>query len=203
MMRLKISLVAIGVASAMVAEAAMSHVEGSPYNGIAQRNLFGLRAPVIANTAAPTAPVALPKLTLTGITTIFGKRVAFITLAAIKPGQAPESFMLAEGQGFNGVEITGIDERAGVVKVMNHGMAQVLDFDHDGVRPSDIPHDPMPQGRILPRPEALRSEVGNEASLTSEEQVALIEIQRVKFQQENNPIHTILPPTEMTAETSR
>jgi hypothetical protein len=200
MMRLKMLLMAMAVVSAMVGEAAMARVESSAYNGIAQRNLFGLHAPVVADTAAPAAPIALPKLTLTGITTIFGKREAFITLAATKPGQLPESFMLAEGQGFNEVEVTAIDERVGIVRVMNHGEWQVLDFDHDGVRPSNTPHDAMPQERILPRPEALPSGAGNEGSLTPEEQVALIEIQRVKFQRENNPIQTILPPTEMPAE---
>jgi hypothetical protein len=190
--------VAIGLVSTTVAEAAMSRLEGSPYGGIAQRNLFGLHAPIAAPTAPLTAPVALPKITLTGIATIFGKRVAFITLAATKSGQLPESFMLAEGQGFNGVEVTAIDERAGVVRVMNHGEPQMLDFDHDGVRPLDMPGGSMPRERTLPPPEA---GVRTDAALTREEQVALIEVQRVKFQQENNPIQAILPPTEMTPET--
>jgi len=199
MRRLTILLMVIGVASAPIAEAAMSRLEDSPYNGIAPRNLFGLHAPVVV-TAPPVAPVAPPKITLTGITTIYGKRVAFFTVAAIKPGQPQESFMLAEGQGFNGVEVTAIDERAGVVKVMNHGEPQVLDFDHDGVRPSDLsPRDPVPREKTLPRPEPT---VRAEAALTPEEQVALIEIQRIKFQQENNPIHTILPQTELTPETT-
>jgi hypothetical protein len=198
-MRLTMSLLAIGLASTTVAEAAMSRLEDSPYNGIAPRNLFGLHAPVIVLTATPAVPVAPPKITLTGITTIYGKRVAFVTVAAIRPGQPPESFMLAEGQRFNEVEVTAIDEKAGVVRVMNHGESQVLDFVHDGVRPSDLPpRDPMPRENTLPRPEpGMRAQ----AALTPEEQVALIEIQRVKFQQENNPIHTILPQTEMTPET--
>jgi hypothetical protein len=197
MMRFTMWLVAIGVGLTTVVEAGISRAEDSPYGGIAQRNLFGLHAPV-AVAAQPPAPVALPKLTLTGITTLFGRPIVFITMAAIKPGQPLESFMLAEGQGFNGVEVTAIDKRAGVVRVMNHGEAQALDFDHNGVKPSDIPYDAMPREKTLPRPDAAGFGVRNETALTPEEQVALIEIQRVKFQQENNPIQAILPRTEMT-----
>jgi hypothetical protein len=172
----------------------------SPYAEIAKRNVFGLSAPVITVVAPTTKPLALPKITLTGITTILGRRMAFLTISAVKAGEAAESFMLAVGQGVNDIEVKNIDERAGVVSVVNHGESQILNFDRDGAKTPGPPNDPAPREPILPRP-APPSTVSGEAPLTPEEQVALIEIQRVKYQQENNSIHDILPPTEMTPAT--
>jgi hypothetical protein len=107
--------------------------------------------------------------------------------------------MLAEGQGVNDIEVKTIDEKAGIVRVINHGESQVLDFVHDGAKTPEPRNDPTPQAPTLPRPAP--THVQNETPLTPEEQVALIEIQRVKYQQENDPTHAILPRTEMTPET--
>src|ERR1700722_12983016 len=60
---------------------------GSPYTGIVERNVFNLHDP-----PKPPDPAdlikkdPLPKLTLTGITTILGKKVTFLTIPAPKPG---------------------------------------------------------------------------------------------------------------------
>lgn len=202
---------------------------GGPYDSIVDRNVFNLHPPappVDSKTLTPPTPP--PKLTLTGITTILGKKVTFLTMPASKPGQPPESLMLAEGQAQNEVEIKNIDEKAGVVKVLNHGDEQTLDFDHDGAKPSGPPPMPVPN-QPFPAPSApppgvmslpppanvirpIRSlpgrnnnpfsgnNGGNQSALTAEEQTALIEIQRVKAMQENDPIQHILPPTDMTPE---
>jgi len=216
----------------------------NPYSAIVERNVFNLHAP-----PPPVNPADLikktppPKITLTGITTILGKKVAFLTTPPVKPGGPPESVMLAEGQAQNEIEVKSIDEKAGVVQVVNHGEAQPLDFEHDGAKPSGPPGGmPMPITLPAPQPAApppgvqpmpnagsmirpLRSlpasnpgannntggpGFGGTASagsfgvpqnnLTPEEQVALIEIQRVKAMQEKDPVSTILPPTEMTPE---
>jgi len=183
----------MGLVSIVAANAATS---GSPYELIVERNVFRLSAPVVTVAVPPTKPILLPKITLTGITTILGRRMAFITIAGIKPGEAAESFMLAEGQGVNEVVVKNIDERAGVVSIINHGESQFLDFDHNGAKTPDPRNDPdhWEPGTPLPG-------VRHRTPLTPEEQVALIEIQRVKYQQENNPIRNILPPTELTPET--
>jgi len=216
----------------------------TPYNAIIERNVFNLHAP-----PPPVNPADLikesppPKITLTGITTILGQKKTFLTIPPTKPGTPPESMMLAEGQAQNEVEVKRIDEKAGVVEVMNHGHPQTLDFDHDGVKPSGAPPAGAPQTMAMPTPAApppyvtpmpppanvirpLRSlaprsgsnpspENNNgfgaanssgtvapqgQSSLTPEEQVALIEIQRIKYRQENNPIHKIFPTTELTPE---
>jgi hypothetical protein len=173
-----------------------------PYDGIVERNVFNLHAPPPAiNPADLIQHTPPPKVTFTGITTILGKKLAFLTIPAAKPGALPESMMLAEGQAQDEIEVKQIDEKAGVVKILNHEEPQTLDFDHDGVKPSAAPPStrlppPAPPPNVI-RP--LRS-LPPRSSLTPEEQVALIEIQRVKYQQENNPIGHILPPTEMTPE---
>jgi hypothetical protein len=105
-----------------------------------------------------------------------------------------------EGQGANEIEVKKIDEKAGVVSILNHGESQILDFVHDGVKASGPQNGPEPREQLFPRP-VLPAAVHRETSLTPEEQVALIEIQRVKYQQENNPIQNILPSTELTPET--
>jgi hypothetical protein len=165
------------------ASAAMSQSQIAPYHGIVERNVFDLRALVVVTKEPLPNPIALPKITLIGITTIFGRTIAFITIAGNKPGQPPESVMLAEGQALHEIELKTIDYKSGIVQVINHGQARTLDFDGDDA----LPRCPAP----LPR---------SEAPLKPEEQVALIEIQREKFRQENDPVGQILPPTEMMSE---
>lgn len=43
--------------------------------------------------------------------------------------------MLAEGQAQDEIEVRQIDEKAGSVKVVNHGEEQDLDFEHNGAQP--------------------------------------------------------------------
>lgn len=100
----------------------------TPYDAIAKRNLFHLQPAVVAE-APPPKSTPLPKLTLTGVTTILGRRVAFITISGVKAGDAPQSLMVTEGEVVNGIEVKSIDERAGIVNVVNGGEWQILDFD--------------------------------------------------------------------------
>jgi hypothetical protein len=181
---------------------AVSNMTG-PYDGIAERNVFHLQPAPLQHIIDPEPfRPQPPKITLTGITTILGRKVAFLTAPAAKPGALPESMMLAEGQAQDGVEVREIDEKAGVVKIINHDEPQTLDFEHDGAKatsPSPVlgPNLLRPvehQPGVAPGPPPSRSNV------SPEEQVALIEVQRVKYRLENNPLSGILPPTELTAE---
>jgi hypothetical protein len=110
------------------AEASVSTPYNGIYNGIADRNLFGLRAPVPSGVENPAPTPAIPKITLTGITTILGRKVAFVTIASVKTGQPPEFLMLAEGQAADGFEMKEIDEKAGFVKITGYGQEMTLDF---------------------------------------------------------------------------
>jgi hypothetical protein len=233
----------VGVLLSAAAKAVTSEgTPNQPYSAIVERNVFNLHAP-----PPPLNPADLikkqppPKITLTGITTILGKKNTFLTTPPTKPGSPPDSVMLAEGQAQNDIEVKSIDEKAGVVQVVNHGEPQTLDFEHDGAKvtgpppgqappaasfpPPALPQAspvpiPQPQNNNIPRPlRSLQGRGGNpfsgnnggafggglngnnnaqSSAITPEEQVALIEIQREKFRQENNPIQSLLPPTEMS-----
>jgi hypothetical protein len=108
-------------------------VAATPYKGIAARNVFALitppmRAPdpVVVKPAPPVADV-----TLNGIVAGFGMPTrAWIKMRASgssgRGSMGEESFMLAEGQRAGDVTVLGINERSGVVKVMNSGLEQLL-----------------------------------------------------------------------------
>jgi len=190
-----ILLLALGMAAC---NAHALEARQTPYDKIAERNLFQLHAAPIVEPLRPTV-IPPPKATLTGITTILGRRMAFITIEGTKahPG---ESVVLVEGGAASGIEVKGIDEKAGTVSILNGGELQILKF--EPARPSgqqlvgvfqmevilDSSRSPVPQV-------AAKAKV--EPSLSPEEQTALIELQRIKFQMEGNPAQVILPPTEL------
>src|SRR5262249_42736719 len=85
------------------------------------------------------------KITLTGITTIVGKRVLMKTAPPQgKPGEAPkteQSYILSEGQREGDIEVIEINEKLGSVKVNNAGTVQTLTFEKDGAK---LPATPAP-----------------------------------------------------------
>jgi len=235
--KMRFCVLTLGVLSGASAIAATSADADAPYGAIVERNVFNLHAPPPpVNPADLIKKIPPPKIILTGIMTLSGQKKTFLTIPSPKPGAPPESVILAEGQRQNGIEVKRIDEKAGVVEVMNHDESQTLDFEHDGAKPSGMVAGGLPQPMPLPLPappppnvtpmpgnviRPLRSlsprsdtsgvggAVGSanenaqaQSQLTPEEQVALIEIQRVKYQQERNPISKIFPRTELTPETT-
>ena len=109
--------------------ALVSDGQGCPYLGIVQRNAFNLRgpSPLIEDATARLSP--FPKITLTGITTILGRKIAFITIAGSKAGQLPESLMLTEGQVQGEIQVHEIDEKAGCVKIIDYSRELIIGFD--------------------------------------------------------------------------
>ncbi|HWV98110.1 MAG TPA: hypothetical protein VNZ64_00325 [Candidatus Acidoferrum sp.] len=111
-------------------------ITDGPYAGIVARNVFALKpAPV----AVPIEEVKPPpsKITLTGITTILGRKQALMKTPppAGKPGEPPkgeQSYILGEGEREGDIEVLQIDEKAGTVKVKNGDVLVVLNFDKDG-----------------------------------------------------------------------
>jgi hypothetical protein len=90
----------------------------NPYHRIIERNLFGLRPRGSASSQIPRAP--LPKITLTGITTLFkGKRALLKVQLATRPAQAlkEQSLILAEGQQEGSIEVLEINEKTAWVKL--------------------------------------------------------------------------------------
>jgi hypothetical protein len=124
----------IGVSSAVFAVP----VDSSRYQKIAERNMFGLReTPEIAQPAKTEVAPALPKIFLTGITTLGGyKRALLAVQYPAKPGQpAKEDYlMLTEGQREESIEVLSVDENARVVRVNNSGTEMSLNFENNGVK---------------------------------------------------------------------
>lgn len=100
----------------------------APYNSIAARNVFGLNPIPPPVTPDPMAGVQPPKISLTGITTIFGPSEALYKVAGHgQPGQPPvaeESYILQEGQEQDDVTVKAIDVKKGMVTFINHGVTQ-------------------------------------------------------------------------------
>jgi len=118
----------------------------NPYQGIVDRNVFGLKPPPVAPRPEDNKPPP-PKITLTGITTILGNKRALMNVAM--PAKPPDpakqkSFILAEGQRDGDIEVLEIDETSGTVKVDDFGTVMVLDINKDGAKLPASPITPVP-----------------------------------------------------------
>jgi len=133
-------LCAVVVLSATTAGAA-SESSGTPYQGIVDRNVFGLRPPPPPPSPDANKPPP-PKIILTGITTILGnKRVLMKVQIPAKPGVKAEeqSMILAAGQRDGDVEVLEIDEKAGIVKVNDYGTITNLTWENNGIKVATAP----------------------------------------------------------------
>jgi len=102
-------------------------VSDNPYQSIVTRNVFGLNPipPQVISTAPPGPPP--PKITVTGITTIFGPKEALFKVAGVVRGGGPpkdEYYTFTEGEEEDDVEVTKIDTEKNIVSFMNHGVEQ-------------------------------------------------------------------------------
>lgn len=102
----------------------------NPYDSIVSRNVFDLKPipPPDALAQQPPGPPP-PKITLTGITTIFGPPEALFTVAGvIRQGRPPhdESYIFTEGEAQDDVEVTSINTKMNTVTFNNHGVVQVI-----------------------------------------------------------------------------
>jgi len=123
------------------------------YQAIPERNAFRLKPPPVVPDQSP--PPSIPKLILTGITTVLGSKLAL--MKAVPPGSGPgqpakeESLMLTEGQRQGNVEVLNIDEKAGSVRVNYTGSILTLTFEKDGAKlPNTSPPGATPAGLLLP-----------------------------------------------------
>jgi hypothetical protein len=118
--------------------AAVDADSGNPYDSIVTRNVFALNPiPPAVDTPAPTGPPP-PKITLTGITTIFGPAEALFKVAGVVRGNGrpqDESYIFTEGEQQDDVEVTRIDTNKMIVSFMNHGVQQEVPLS-DGVASS-------------------------------------------------------------------
>jgi hypothetical protein len=104
----------------------------NPYQGIVDRNVFGLRPPPPPPSNEPVRPPP-PAVALTGITTILGKKLAFMNVQVPpRPGEqakgGPQSFMLGVGEREGEIEVIDIDEKGGIVKLNDYGVITNVPF---------------------------------------------------------------------------
>jgi len=115
------------------AKAATGGSKSDLYKAIPDRNVFKLtELPQVRPPSNP--PPALPKITLTGITTILGRKLAVLRVQLLPLGGQPgkeESYMLAEGQRDGNIEVLQINENSGDVKLKNSGTDVTLNIDRD------------------------------------------------------------------------
>lgn len=123
--------------------------QSSGYELIPKKNVFRLKEPAQQLPVTQTNP-PLPKVYLTGISTMMNQRLAFLRVpAAAKSGTpvAEQSMMLAEGQREGDIEVLGVDPAAGHVKIRQAGEVVDLTFEKDGVKsnpPAAMAGQPQP-----------------------------------------------------------
>jgi hypothetical protein len=136
----------------------------SNYAEIPERNLFGLKPPPKIQQNDP--PPQIPKIVLTGITTILGNKRALMKTqpqpAGGKQGEHAKelSLILTEGQREGDIEVLQIDEKAGSVKVNNSGTVMTLTFEKDGAK---LPATPPPAPTGIPGVVGIPAPVTNQA----------------------------------------
>ena len=106
----------------------------TPYDSIAVRNAFGLRAP--PPWQPPPVPQAVwtppPDLKITGLVAVPPiKKVSFYV---IEHGKPPKSYVLAEGEQQDDIKVVTIDGNSQTVRVKNQGVYVILDFKTHGLR---------------------------------------------------------------------
>lgn len=142
-------------ASAITPDAETS---ANPYQSIIDRNVFSLKPPPPPVDPADAAKPTAVKITLTGMTTIFGKARVLMKTAPPpgKPNEGPKSehsYILTEGERDGDIEVIAIDDKAGSVKVNNAGTIQTLTFEKDGAKlPTTMAPAPAPgaPGAVIP-----------------------------------------------------
>ncbi len=131
------------------ADAISADTPSNPYQGIVDRNVFGLKPPPPLPKPEDNKPPPA-KITLTGITTILGNKRALMKVQVpAKPGEPAkeQSYILTEGQRDGEIEVLEINEQEGSVKVNESGLVTLLTFDKDGAKlPSTPPPAVSPAG---------------------------------------------------------
>jgi len=141
-----ICTLAVGVSCAGL-RATIPDSSANLYAEIPERNVFGLKPPPpLVRETAPQPQV--PKIVLTGITTILGNKRALMKTQPTpgKPGEQTKelSLILTEGQREGDIEVLQIDEKAGSVKVDNSGTVMTLTLERDGAKLPATPAPPPP-----------------------------------------------------------
>jgi hypothetical protein len=120
-----------GLALSAISRADDALPADNPYGAIVKRNIFGLNPiPPPPAVQTPDGPPP-PKITLTGITTLFDKPEALYKVAGVRrDGKPPqdESYIFTEGESEDDVEVMSIDVKKNSVTFSNHGVTQEIEL---------------------------------------------------------------------------
>ena len=122
-MKAKLNLAALAIGILLFAGAARAtgpDAASNPYRVIYQHSIFGLVPPQPLADVSSAAPP--PDIALNGIMSIFGRKYALFKL----PSNKGKSYLLGEGQSDGEIELLSVDERAGKIKINNHGVVQTV-----------------------------------------------------------------------------
>jgi hypothetical protein len=127
-----------------------SSSSASPYAAIAVRNIFGLNPPVVTtNDPNELLMASLPKITPTGIMSVFGQSKVLFKVAdaatKARPPAKEEFYILSEGQRQDDIEVMAIDEENGLVTFDNHGFTQELPLANAPDSGAPAPSSPGPR----------------------------------------------------------
>lgn len=112
---------------------------GHPYEQIAEKNAFGLKAaPVIEPKIVPV-PVAPPSdVTLTGMASVAGKKQVFLKM--VVPGEKDAKYLrLGELERDGGIEVLEIDLKNERVRLKHNGQPMVMTFATHGAKAGSTP----------------------------------------------------------------
>ena len=150
----RLVLVLAGLVAVAATPATQADTKENPFQRIVDRNPFGLK-PATPQTETNTPPVIVPpaKVTLTGITSLFGsssKRV-FLEIVEQEPGKPPvaKKPILREGERDGSVEVLSIDVEKSVVRIRNGGQESNITFEVAKASPTPTPA-PGPAGFSAP-----------------------------------------------------
>ena len=138
----------------VAAKATVPDSSRNPYQGIVERNVFGLKPAPPDSKPLPPPPPAL-KIVLSGITTILPRPLALLKVQMPARPSEPareESYILTEGQRDGEIEVIEINAEAGSVKVRNSGIVSVLTLDKDGAKPAATPPPASPLAVVPTNP---------------------------------------------------
>lgn len=150
-----------------VPEMGWTDTKENPFQRIVDRNPFGLKPPVVQVDPPPPAPVIPPaKVTLTGITSLFGpssKRALFVIVEQ-EPGKVPvtKSPILREGERDGMVEVLSIDVVKSIVRIRNGGTETNITFELAKDKPAAGA--PPPAGFVPPPAAAFNPAMHNAAA---------------------------------------
>jgi hypothetical protein len=131
------------------ARADVAQSTGNPYHVIIDRNGFGLKPPPPPLTnAPPTNPVTPVSIKFTGITSDSTSKKAWMMIPPSGKSSNPQYLSMAEHEKQGDIEVLEINEKEGVVKILNAGQPIELNFKDNGLpTPAALP---VPGVPVLP-----------------------------------------------------